>query len=172
MIYALLCWEFFKIGLFAVGGGLVTVPFLFDLAETYGWFSASELADMIAVSQSTPGPVGINMATYAGFKVAGLGGALAATLSEVLPSMIVIYFVAQALNRGQNNAYVNKILSGMRPAVLALILFAGWDIAKETITDYTSLAVMVVLLAAMRFFKKSPIVYIAASAVVGLILHL
>lgn len=172
MIYALLCWEFFKIGLFAVGGGLVTVPFLFDLAEVYGWFSSNELADMIAVSQSTPGPVGINMATYAGFKAAGIGGALAATLSEVLPSMMVIYIVAQALHKWQNNAYINKILSGIRPAVLALILFAGWDIAKETITDYTSLAVMIGLLAAMRIFKKSPIFYIAVAAVIGLILHI
>lgn len=172
MIYALLCYEFFKIGLFAVGGGLVTVPFLFDLAETYGWFSTAELADMIAVAQSTPGPVGINMATYAGFKAAGLGGALAATLSEVLPSMVVIYIVAQALAKWQDNKYLNKILSGIRPAVLALILFAGWDIAKETITDYKSLAVMLGLLAAMRLIKKSPIYFIAASAVIGLILHI
>lgn len=172
MIYALLCWEFFKIGLFAVGGGLVTVPFLFDLAETYGWFSSGELADMIAVAQSTPGPVGINMATYAGFKTAGIGGAIAATLSEVLPSMAVIYMVAQALHKWQNNVYVDKILTGIRPAVLALILFAGWDIAKETITDYTALAVMLGLLAAMRIFKKSPIFYIAASAAIGLILRI
>lgn len=172
MIYVLLCWEFFKIGLFAVGGGLVTVPFLFDLAEAYGWFTAQELADMIAVSQSTPGPVGINMATYAGFKTAGIGGALAATFSEILPSMIVIYFVAQALAKWQNNLRVNKILAGIRPAVLALILFAGWDIAKETITDYKSSAILAVLLIAMRLFKKSPIYYIAASAVIGLILQI
>ena len=135
MIYALLCWEFFKIGLFAVGGGLVTVPFLFDLAEKYGWFSLGELADMIAVAQSTPGPVGINMATYAGYKVAGLGGAIAATLSEVLPSMVVVYIIAQALVKWQNNPRLDRILAGIRPAVLSLILFAGWDIAKETITD-------------------------------------
>lgn len=172
MIYVLLGWEFFKIGLFAIGGGLVTVPFLFDLSETYNWFSSAELADMIAVSQTTPGPVGINMATFAGYKAAGLGGALVATLSEVLPSMIVIYFVAQALNKWQNNLFITKILSGIRPAVLALILFAGWDIAKETTTDYKSLAVMLGLLVAMRLIKKSPIYFIAASAVIGLILHI
>lgn len=172
MIYALLCWEFFKIGLFAVGGGLVTVPFLFDLAEKYGWFSLGELADMIAVAQSTPGPVGINMATYAGYKVAGLGGALAATLSEVLPSMIVVYLIARALAKWQNNPQLDKILAGIRPAVLSLILFAGWGIAKETITDYKSLAVMLGLLAVMRLLKKSPIYFIAASAVIGLILEM
>ncbi len=172
MIYALLCYEFFKIGLFAVGGGLVTVPFLFDLSEKYGWFSTTELADMIAVSQSTPGPVGINMATYVGFKVAGLGGALAATLSEVLPSMIVVYLIARALAKWQNNSRLDKVLAGIRPAVLSLILFAGWGIAKETITDYKSLAVMLGLLAAMRLLKKSPIYFIAASAVIGLVLHI
>lgn len=172
MIYALLCYEFFKIGLFAVGGGLVTVPFLFDLSEKYGWFSTTELADMIAVSQSTPGPVGINMATYVGFKVAGLGGSLAATLSEVLPSMIVVYLIARALAKWQNNPRLDKVLAGIRPAVLSLILFAGWGIAKETITDYKSLAVMLGLLAVMRLLKKSPIYFIVASAVIGLVLHI
>ena len=148
------------------------MPFLFDLSETYGWFSPSELADMIAVAQSTPGPMGINMATYAGFKTAGVCGALAATLSEVLPSMMVIYALAQALHKWQNNIYINKVLAGIRPAVLALILFAGWDIAKETMTDYKALAVMLGLLAAMRFFKKSPIFYLAVSALIGIVLHI
>ncbi|MBP1532474.1 MAG: chromate transporter [Alphaproteobacteria bacterium] len=172
MIYALLAYEFFKIGLFAIGGGLVTVPFLFDLAANYGWFTSAELADMIAVSQSTPGPVGINMATYAGFKAAGTIGAIVATLSEVLPSMIVIYFMAQALSKWHNNTILNNILSGIRPAVLALILFAGWDIAKETITDCKSAIVLIFLLAAMRLYKISPIYYIFASAIIGLFLQL
>lgn len=172
MIYILLFYEFFKIGLFAVGGGLVTVPFLFDLAEAYGWFTSAELSDMIAVSQSTPGPVGINMATYAGFKTAGISGAIVATMSEVLPSMIVVYFIAQALSKWQNNMYLNKILKSIRPTVLALILFTGWSIAQETITDYMSFGIMLGLLAAMRLFKKSPIYFIAASAIVGLIFHI
>jgi len=172
MIYILLCWEFFKIGLFAVGGGLVTVPFLFDLAEVYGWFSTAELTDMIAVSQSTPGPMGINMATYAGFKVAGIAGALAATLSEVLPSMVVIYFVAKALNKWSDNRNVQMVLSAIRPAVMALILFAGWDIAKITIIDYKSLGVLIFLTLAMRFYKKSAILYIVISAGIGLLLKI
>ena len=97
MIYAILAWEFFKIGLFAVGGGLVTVPFLYDLTTNYNWFTPQELTDMIAIAQSTPGPVGINMATYAGFNAAGWQGGIIATLSEVLPSMIVIYLIARLL---------------------------------------------------------------------------
>ena len=97
MIYLLLFYEFFKIGLFAIGGGLVTVPFLFDLSASYGWFSAKELADMIAIAESTPGPLGVNMATYAGYNSAGLLGAVIATLGLVTPSVIVIILVAKLL---------------------------------------------------------------------------
>lgn len=172
MIYILLFWEFLKIGLFAVGGGLVTVPFLFDLAETYGWFSTAELTDMIAVSQSTPGPMGINMATYAGFKVAGICGALVATLSEVLPSMIVVYFVSKALNKWSENKYVQSVLSAIRPAVMALILYAGWDIAKIAIVDYKTFGVLLFLIIAMRFYKISAIFYIVISAGIGLLLKI
>ena len=169
MIYLLLFWEFFQIGLFAVGGGLVTVPFLYDLSEQYGWFTAQELTDMIAVSQSTPGPVGINMATFAGYKTAGIPGALIATLSEVLPSMIVIYLIAKILTEWHENIYVNKVLAGIRPAVMALILFAGWNIAKVTITDCKSTAILFILLIAMRLYKTSAIFYIIISAVMGIV---
>ncbi|MBP5353195.1 MAG: chromate transporter [Alphaproteobacteria bacterium] len=172
MIYLLLFWEFFKIGLLAVGGGLVTVPFLFDLTEEYSWFDKRELIDMIAIAQSTPGPVGINMATYAGFNAAGIGGALLATLSEVLPAVIIVYYIAKMLKRWQDSPYVEKVLKSIRPAVIALILFAGLDVAKETVVDWQTAAVLVVLCAAMRLYKKSPFFYIAASAVIGLILKI
>lgn len=172
MIYLLLFWEFFKIGLFAVGGGLVTVPFLFDLAEKYPWFTTQELTDMIAISQSTPGPVGINMATFAGFKAAGIAGALIATVSEVLPSMIVVYFIAKMLSEWRENAYINKMLGAIRPAVLALILFAGWDIAKETINDYKSAIILLILLTAMRLYKTSAIFYIIMAAIIGVVFRI
>lgn len=172
MIYILLCWEFFKIGLFAVGGGLVTVPFLFDLSETYGWFSAAELTDMIAVSQSTPGPIGINMATYVGFRTAGIGGALAATLSEILPSMIVVYFISRLLTKWAENRYVINVLNGIRPAVMALILFSGWNIAKIAITDVKTLVILLILTLLMHFYKKNAIFYIVISAIIGLLCKL
>ena len=172
MIYLLLFWEFFKIGLFAIGGGLVTVPFLFDLSETYRWFTSQELTDMIAISQSTPGPVGINMATFAGFKTAGIGGALLATLGEILPSMVVIYFVAGMLAKWRENKYVNQVLDTIRPAVLALILFAGWDLAKITIVDYKEIVFLFILLIAMRLYKTSAIFYIIISAVIGIVLKI
>ena len=172
MIYILLCWEFFKIGLFAVGGGLVTVPFLFDLSETYGWFSAAELTDMIAVSQSTPGPIGINMATYVGFRTAGIGGALAATLSEILPSIIVVYFISRLLTKWAENRYVINVLNGIRPAVMAFILFSGWNIAKIAITDMKTLVILLILTLLMHFYKKSAIFYIVISAIIGLLCKL
>lgn len=172
MTYLILAFEFFKIGLFAVGGGLVTVPFLYDLTEQYDWFTAKELTDMIAVSQSTPGPVGINMATYAGYKAAGVFGSLWATLSLVTPSVIVVYLISKILTKWKDNPKVNKVLNGIRPAVLALILFAGWDIAKESIVNWQTACLLAVLVMTMRFYKKSAIFYIIISAVTGLLLHI
>lgn len=172
MIYVLLFWEFFKIGLFAVGGGLVTVPFLFDLAEKYPWFTTRELTDMIAISQSTPGPVGINMATFAGYKAAGVWGALTATLGEILPSVIIICLIAKLLTKWSDNQYVNRVLSGIRPAVLVLILLAGWDIAKEAVSDYKTFIITGILLLAMRLWRKSVIIYIIAAAFAGIMLKL
>ena len=171
MTYFILALEFFKIGLFAVGGGLVTVPFLYDLTEQYDWFTAKELTDMIAVSQSTPGPVGINMATYAGYKAAGVWGSLLATLSLVTPSVIVVYLISKILTKWKDNPNVLRVLGGIRPAVLALILFAGWDIAKESIVNYQTAGLLALLVVAMRFYKKSAIFYIIISAVAGLIFN-
>lgn len=172
MIYILLFWEFFKIGLFAVGGGLVTIPFLFDLAQQYPWFTTQELTDMIAVSQSTPGPMGINMATYAGYKAAGIYGGIIATLSEVLPAMIVIYFIAKILTKWAENKYITRILADMRPAVMALILFAGLDIAKISLTSEISLGLLAFLILTMRIFRRSPIWYIIFSGIIGILLKL
>ena len=97
MLYLRLFWEFFKTGLFAVGGGLATLPFLQDMSGRTGWFTHAQLADMLAVSESTPGPIGVNMATYVGFTTGGVGGALVATLGLVTPSVIVILIVAAVI---------------------------------------------------------------------------
>ena len=172
MIYLILFYEFFKIGLFAIGGGLVTVPFLFDLAEVYPWFDAKDLADMIAISESTPGPLGVNMATYAGFKAAGVGGAIVATLGLVTPSVIIIMLVSKLLKKFRNNIWVDSVLSGIRPAVIALILFAGLEVAKLTIVDWKTLLMFALFWCAIHFYKKSPIFYIVISAVVGVVFQL
>ncbi len=172
MIYLTLFFEFFKIGLFAIGGGLVTVPFLFDLAESYNWFTAKELADMIAVSESTPGPLGVNMATFAGFHAAGVFGGVVATLGLVMPSVIIIIMVAKLLAQYQCNVRVQRILDGIRPAVIALILFAGLQIGKLALIDVLHVIVFVAFFAAIHFWKKSPILYLCLAAVVGIVLQL
>lgn len=172
MIYLILFYEFFKIGLFAIGGGLVTVPFLFDLAEVYPWFDAKDLADMIAISESTPGPLGVNMATYAGFKAAGVGGAIVATLGLVTPSVIIIMLISKLLKKFRNNIWVDSVLSGIRPAVIALILFAGLEVAKLTIVDWKTFLMFALFWCAIHFYKKSPIFYIVISAVIGIVFQL
>ena len=165
MIYWLLFYEFFKIGLFAIGGGLVTVPFLFDLTARYDWFTTQELADMIAVSESTPGPLGVNMATYVGYSTAGIGGALAA-------SVIIIVMIAKLLRRFGSSSCLQDLLGGVRPAVLALILFAGIAIAKLAWVSWENALIGLAFLAAIHWVKGHPIVYICLGAIVGLVLRL
>ena len=172
MIFGTLFFEFFKIGLFAVGGGLVTIPFLFELTKKFDWFTAQELMDMIAVSQSTPGPVGINMATYAGFKACGIFGGITATFGLVLPSLIIVILVSKLLNRYAKNVLVDDIMTAIRPAGIALILQAGIELFKLSITDYFSMALMTGFFVLINFYKKSPIFYIILSAIVGVVLQL
>ncbi len=172
MIYLILFYEFFKIGLFAIGGGLVTVPFLFDLAEVYPWFTAKDLADMIAISESTPGPLGVNMATYAGFKAAGVSGAIVATLGLVTPSVIIIMLISKLLKKFRNNIWIDSVLSGIRPAVIALILFAGWEVAKLSVIDWKTFIIFAIFWLAIHFYKKSPIFYIIIAAIVGIAFQL
>ena len=117
--------EFFKIGLFALGGGMVTVPFLFELSDKYSWFTSQELIDMIAVSESSPGPIGVNMATYAGFMTSGILGGLVATLGLVLPSLIIIVLIAKVLEKYKDSDFFKRLMFAIHPAVIALILNAG-----------------------------------------------
>ena len=172
MIYFLLFIEFFKIGLFAIGGGLVTVPFLFDLSDTYGWFTTKELTDMIAISESTPGPLGVNMATYAGFSTNGILGAIFAVVGLITPSIIIIVIISKLMQQYQCNSRLKNILTGIRPAVLALIIFAGLQIAKISLTDILSATIFIIMLVSIRFWKKSPIFYLCLSAIIGIIFKL
>ena len=172
MTYILLFWEFFKIGLLAIGGGLVTVPFLFDLAEKYDWFTKTELANMIAISESTPGPIGVNMATFAGFSAGGIGGGILATLSLVLPSVVIMVFVAKMMNKYSCNVRVKDVLSGIRPVVLALILFAGFELGKIVIVGNVEILFLVAVFTMMRFWPKSPISYLCLSAILGILIKI
>lgn len=195
MIYLQLYWEFFKTGLFAIGGGMATLPFLKDIGETTGWYTYGDMMNMLAVSESTPGPIGINMATYAGYTVAGVPGAIVATLGEVTPSIIVILLVAAILKSFQNNRYVNNAFYGLRPASTGLIGAACIGVALEVLTgiEVTTgsglvnqfhlagdslikwpgvilAAVLIVLTNYVKPVKNwHPIVFIAFSAVVGIL---
>ena len=178
MLYLQLFWEFFKTGLFAVGGGLATLPFLQDMADRTGWFTHAQLADMLAVSESTPGPMGVNMATYVGFSTGGVGGALVATIGLVAPSVIVILIVAAFLKAFRNSKWVNAAFYGLRPASTALITAAGLVVVKETFLVSTGffwqgLILAAVIIVLTNFVKKTkgwhPIVFIGLSALVGVV---
>ena len=184
MIYLQLFFEFFKTGLFAVGGGMATLPFLYDMAERTGWFTAAQLADMIAVSESTPGPIGVNMATYVGYVSGGVGGALAASLGLVAPSIIVIMIVAAFLKAFRDNRYVNAAFYGLRPASTAMVASAGITVMSVTFlkdavlsfaaVDWKAIALAAVLLVLTRWVKATkklhPIIFIIASGVIGALL--
>ncbi len=188
MIYLRLFWEFFQAGLFAIGGGMATLPFLYDISDRTGWYTHAQLADMIAISESTPGPVGVNMATYVGFSSGGVLGAGIATLGLVAPSIIVILMIAGFLKAFRENRFVNSAFYGLRPASVGLIAAAVVPIFQISILNletfsitheilqlfqwpYLLLAVLVFFL--MRKFSKiHPIVFIGASAVAGIVFGL
>ena len=172
MMYWVLFIQFFKIGLLAIGGGMVTIPFLFDLSRDFGWFTIEELTDMIAVSQSTPGPVGVNMATYAGYKVLGFSGGIVATFGLVVPSVIISIIMAKILNKWGENKLVNEVMMSIRPAVVALILLAGYELLKVSVANYWELALSALLFGLIYFWKRSPIFYICLGAVLGIVLQL
>lgn len=187
-LYLRLFWEFFKTGLFAVGGGMATLPFMYDISDKTGWFTHSMLADMVAVSESTPGPIGVNMATYVGFVTGGVPGAVVATVGLVTPSVIVILLIARVLKAFRENQYVDAGFYGLRPCSIGLIAAAGVLVIKLALFNtelYAStgalldlfnlkaLILAAVLLAATRCIKKlkglHPIVFILASAVIGIV---
>ena len=194
MIYLRLFWEFFKTGLFAIGGGMATVPFLQDIATKTGWYTSGQLADMIAVSESTPGPMGVNMATYVGFTVGsetdgvwgGIGGAFIATVGLVMPSVICILIIAYFLDKFRSSRLVDNTLYGLRPASVALISAAGleimlyalfrmadiYDIAS-LVLNVKSILLFVLVLVCSRYVPKvkklHPVAFIAASAVIGIL---
>ena len=179
-----LFFEFCKIGLFSVGGGLATIPFLADLGERTGWFTSGELANMIAISESTPGPLGVNMATYVGFASAGVAGGVVATLGLVFPCVVVILIVAAFLQKFRQSKVVDGIFYGLRAASVALITSAMLRVAQIAFTRYdlvspnswdfhwmaALLAVVIFVLIKFTPLKKlHPICFIAFAAIVGII---
>lgn len=195
MLYLRLFIEFFKTGLFAVGGGMATIPFLYDMAAATGWFTEQDLANMIAVSESTPGPIGVNMATYVGYLtgsaqggiLSSILGAVVATLGLVTPSVIVILIIAAFLKSFRDNRYVNDAFYGLRPASAGLIASAGIGVAVSNFffadagislaaVNLKGLALFALLWVLTNKVKKvkslHPIVFILGSAVVGILFQM
>jgi chromate transporter len=182
MIYVYLFLEFFKTGLLAVGGGLATIPFLYEIALNYGWFSEQELVDMLAISESTPGPLGVNMATYAGFSAAGILGGIAATFALVLPSVIIILIVAKFMNRYGESRIASGAFWALRPAATGIIAGALFLLLTLTLRINSEFnipsAVMYTVLAVAGLFaeakkiKMHPFVFICVGAVMGIILNI
>ena len=180
-----LSFEFFKTGLFAVGGGLATLPFLYDIGKRTGWYTAGDVSNMIAISQSTPGPMGINMATYVGFSISGLIGAVVAPTALVFPSVIIIIAISKTLTKFKEAALVQKIFYGLRPASTGLIVAAGLGVAKITLLNlpkyqitqdfadllnYKSIILVAAIFGIMKKFDLHPIVLILIAAIAGIIL--
>ena len=189
MTFLKLFFEFFKIGLFAVGGGPATIPFLQDLARSdYGWFNEDQLGVMVAIAESTPGPIGVNMATYAGYNagfgefgvLGGILGGITATMGLVTPSIIVIILVAGFLKAFKENTYVKGAFSGIRPVVTALVLFAVFGIIKpiffvngEFVIPVIAISVVVFGLMFIKKLKKlHPAFWLVLGAVAGILLKL
>ena len=191
MILLRLYWEFFQVGLFAVGGGLATLPFLYSLGTRTGWFTTAQVADMLAVSESTPGPIGVNMATYVGYTCAGVPGALSATLGLISPSVIIILMVAAALNAFRKNRYVDAAFYTLRPASTGLITAAGWSVLVLVLANTGRFAdtgaildlfrwgnillfgLLLVMTNWIKPLKKlHPIVFIAIAAVCGVVFRM
>ena len=186
MILLRLFWEFFKTGLFAVGGGLATLPFLSRMAATTGWFTQSQLADMVAVSESTPGPIGVNMATYVGYITMGIPGAIIATLGLITPSVIIIILIAIFLRNFKDNRFVKSVFYCLRPASTGLIAAAGMSVVAITfvrskalssgflsVLNWKAVVLAAALLVFTRVIKKTkklhPIIFIIASAIIGIV---
>ena len=180
--YLLLIYEFFKTGLFSIGGGLATIPFLYEIAEKYTWFTTEDVATFIAISESTPGPIGINMATYAGYKAIGISGGVVATLALVLPSVIITLIIAKALRDFDQNRWVQGGLYGLKAVVIGLFFSAAWNVIRITlftITDtsfifnWKQIVMFICLfLVTLKWKKMNPVLIIAISAALGLIFAL
>lgn len=185
MIYLLLFINFFKTGLFSIGGGLATLPFLYEMSNRTHWFSTSDIADMIAISESTPGAIGINMSTYAGFKTADYPGGVLATVALATPSLIIILIISGFLQKFKESRHVQNALYGLRPASIAMITAAGLNVAKVALINldafqashnpadlflWKAILLGIIIFGGQKLFPKiHPVAFIVFSAVVGVV---
>jgi chromate transporter len=179
VIFLVIFVTFFKIGVFSIGGGLATLPFLFELAEQHSWLSPEKIGDFLAIAQSSPGATGVNMAAQTGYLWAGPGGSAAAALGLITPSIIVIIIVARMLAAFKENKIVAAVFTGLRPAAAGLLAAAGFGVWKLALFEsggavwygfirWRELCLFAVFFILVWKFKKHPILYIAAAGAVGI----
>ncbi len=180
MNYFLLFIEFFKIGIFSFGGGYATLPFLYHISDAYHWFSYEELSTMLAVSSITPGPVGLNVATFAGFKTLGITGSIDATLAIMIPSFIIVVLISKILKKFKDNFYTKSVLYALRPAAAGMIAAVGVRLFKSSIMpggfniqlfDFKGFILFILLVLISLKLKKDPLVYLLIGAFFRLLLH-
>ena len=177
MIYIKLFFEFFKIGLFTFGGGMATIPYLIDLAEKTGWYEVESIPTIIAVSEPVPGPIGLNMATHVGYQVAGIAGAILATIGEILPSIIIIVLVSRFIVKFKDNITVSNAFNGIRPSVAGLLLAVGLSLLYGSVMNhesinYLNLVLFIITMIGIRKYKLHPAVYTFTLGFLGIILKL
>ncbi len=184
MIYLKLFLSFFQVGLFSFGGGYAAMPLIQNqVVDRNGWLTMSEFADVITISQMTPGPIGINSATFVGTRIAGITGAIMATLGCILPSCIIVLLLAYMYYRFRGLSIVQAILNGLRPAVIAMIASAGFSLVIVSFwngqgvsrqienLDFVSVAIFAIALVILRKWKVNPIIVMSGAGVIGLCLY-
>lgn len=166
-LYLQLFLQFFHIGVFSFGGGYATLPFLYDIAEKYHWYSTKQLTDILALSSITPGPVGINVATFAGFITSGVLGAVIATCAIILPSFIIVTVVSEILDKFKTNKYVQGALCGVKPAGCALLSAVGIKLLFSSNLNIVGVVLLVLFLVLSYKKKLDPLFYLGVSAIFG-----
>jgi len=184
LIYLIIFFEFFKVGLFALGGGLAALPFLQELITKYGWMTSAELLNMIAVSESTPGAIGINTATFIGYNTTGIWGAITAAVGLAAPSIIIIVIIAHFFQMFNEHPLVKSAFIGIRPAVAGLIASAAFELSKGEIfaaenfslnkeiislINLKAFLLFIIIFIAVRKYQRHPIIYIITAAIIGII---
>lgn len=164
---------FLKIGTFSFGGGYAMLPFIQkEIVEKNNWISMSEFTDIIGISQMTPGPVAINSATFVGYKVSGVLGSVIATLGVITTSFILVTVINKLLDKFKESKVIKAALLGMRPILIALIIYAFFDLAKEAYIDIKSIIITLIIGVILLSKKVHPILVIVIAAVLGVVLYL
>ena len=168
-----LFFSFLKIGMFGFGGGYAMIPFIKnEVVVNHNWISEVDFLDIIGISQMTPGPVAINTATFVGFRVEGIKGALISTLGVVIFSLVAVIFISKSIDKFKDNKYLDAVFTGLKPVLIALIISAFVSLAKNSYTDFKSIIISIITLGLLLTKKIHPILVIILSAVMGIIFYI